>query len=448
MENSCDNICYEDAYHHIITSYALGKKQSKQALRGVLALLGNPHKGKKYVHAAGTNGKGSVCAYIASALQEAGYNVGLYGSPHLNAFNERFKIDGEDISNGEMARHIGKVMSAEKQFFGESGKRLSYFNLLTLCAFTWFDERKPDYIVLETGLGGRLDTTNIIGKPLVSVITKISLDHVEQLGGTVEKIAAEKAGIIKKNGMTALYHQDDNVYDVIHATCEKRNNRLLYPDDLAITVSESGTGGTTFSVKCKYFEYKDLRLSMPGIFQTENAACALTAIEALRGRGVNISDEAIREGLRKAFWPGRMEIFTSPGKPDVILDGAHNSDKIVRLRESVERYYGGREITVVFAAMKDKSFGEMAAMITGTPGVKRIYITQPVYKKRAAEPGEIAIHAAAGVDVILEPDHMAAIESAIRETGAGGVVCVCGSLYLVGDVRGVVMGIYDEQRDK
>jgi dihydrofolate synthase/folylpolyglutamate synthase len=276
----------------------------------------------------------------------------------------------------------------------------------------------------------------------LAVITKIGLDHTEILGKTIREITVDKAGIIKKNCKVALHFQSDEVYNIVRDICAENDAELYLAKKPEITVKRADIYGSEFDVSCEYFDYKGIKLKMPGEYQRQNAVCALTSVHALRASGVAVSDGAVRRGLYETVWPGRMELIKTAPRVTV-LDGAHNADGIRELDRSLREYFGGGHLTVVFAAMKDKPCGEMVGLLTKNPDVKNIVFTMPEYKDRAEDPEKLASYADKrdGLRVFTEPDYKAAADLAAEitpEQSGRGVICFCGSLYLAGNVRAYI----------
>lgn len=311
--------------------------------------LGNPQKDLTFIHVAGTNGKGSFCAMTASILQAAGYRTGLFTSPYIRTFNERMVVDGEMISKEELAELTAFVRPIAD---GMTDKPTE-FELITAIAFLYFQRHGCVVVVLETGMGGRLDATNVIEAPLLTVITGIGLDHTAFLGNTIDDIAAEKAGIIKQN-VPIVFGGDDGA-EVIAATAKEKKAPYWQVDYAPLTVHDYTLDGTVFD----YADYKNVTVSLLGTYQPRNAAVVLTAVDALRGLGLAIPDEAVRQGLSVVTWSGRFEILSRD--PLVIFDGAHNAQGIAAAVDSIRRYFGDRKVLVLTGVLQDKDYRAIAA---------------------------------------------------------------------------------------
>ncbi len=386
----------------------------------LMRLLGNPQEGLHCIHVAGTNGKGSTCAFLESMLLEAGYTVGKYISPNLVRVNERITYCGEEISDEDLNRLLKKIEAVIPDAEKALHDKISQFEIWTAAMFCYFAEKQPDYVVLETGLGGEFDATNVISGNVMSVLTQIDIDHVEYLGDTIEKIAKTKSKIIKKrceSGVTVVSNQDNGAIPVIRAEANACGTKLIVPE---IAVSE---GTEEIYEVISYGNMKHLRLGLGGIYQIENASTAIAAALAL-----GLSEDAIRFGLLHAKNPARFEMIGQ--NPPVIYDGGHNPNGVRSLKSSIDRYYPERDRTVVFACMADKEFLPSLEMLND--GHSKFVFTTVQNNPRAM--GAEALCEAAAKDGIMgewAPNLKAAIELA-REKG--NLVVVCGSLYLYADL--------------
>ena len=340
-------------------------KPGLERIRALCDALGNPQDTLRFVHVAGTNGKGSFCAMTASVLQAAGYRTGLFTSPYIKVFNERMMVDGEMISNEELAELTAYV----RPIADAMTDKPTEFELITALAFVYFQRHGCDVVVLEAGMGGRLDSTNIITSPLLSVITGVALDHVAFLGDTVEKIAAEKAGIIK-DGTPILYGGEDAVAEaVIAAVATEKSAPYRRVDRIALSVAHSDLDGTVFS----YGGYEDLRLSLLGLYQPYNAATVLTAVQWLNACGLSIPPDAVRKGLSAVSWPGRFEVLSRD--PLVIFDGAHNAEGIAAAVRSILHYFADKKVYVLTGVLQDKDYHAIAADLAGV--ASRAFVLTP-----------------------------------------------------------------------
>ena len=379
-----------------------------------MAKLGNPQESLKVIHVAGTNGKGSTCAFLQHILMAADFKVGVFTSPHLHRYNERIVIGSKPISDSDFARWLYIVAKA-------ADKRPSFFEILTCMAFAYFAEKSVDIAIIETGIGGRLDSTNVTKRSLLSVITAPGYDHQELLGETLSEIASEDAGIIKEDCPVAVY--PTSVLPVIESIAKDKNAFLYYIGDCAeITDKSFSLNGTEFSVKTAYFSYQSLRIRLLGEHQVHNAVHALLCAKAL-----NIADEAaIRKGLARCRWPGRFELMSQ--EPYVILDGAHNVDGARIFTEALIHYFTGRHIVLVVGISKHKDYRNILFYLQAAADT--VVCTCARFKAMPAED----LAACVKKPVIIEKDCNKALRLAVKLAGPEGVVAVAGSLYLVGDL--------------
>ena len=347
--------------------------------------LGDPQENLHYVHIAGTNGKGSACVMTQSILTAAGFRTGLYISPHLDQFNERLSIDGQMISDADLRRLAARVRAAAKTL----GEEPTDFEMITAMAFCWFEEQRCDLVVLEVGMGGRLDATNVISHPEVCAIMHIGLDHTEFLGDTVEKVAAEKAGILKPGADCVLYHQLPGVMDVVSRRFTEVNGsgssakivaQLVPTDPTAFTAHARSIDGQVFDYRGR----EGLRIGLLGNYQMENAMAVLDIIDCLIRRGWGIMENAIRAGLAQATWPGRFEVLSR--EPLLIVDGAHNPNGVEALVDTIRAYFPDQKINFVMGVMKDKDYHTMLRLIA--PYAAR-FITELPDAHRALQPKEL-----------------------------------------------------------
>jgi dihydrofolate synthase / folylpolyglutamate synthase len=425
-----NRMTYDEALKFIHSTRKLGWKLGLDNMRNLLELMGNPHKRLKYVHIAGTNGKGSTAAMISSILMEAGYNTGLYTSPYIVNFNERMQVNGKEISNEKLASITEYVKENIDIIVDRGDSHPTEFEIVTAIAFQYFFDMKCDVVVLEVGMGGRFDSTNIIDPPLAAVITSISFDHMQYLGDTLEKIAFEKAGIIKNETDVILYPQVDGVRKVVEQSCLNTGSVLHEVDFGSLSVTHYDENGQVFS----FDKYKDLKISLIGDHQAKNAAVAIKTVEMLRSKGLNISDELIYKGLKNARWPGRFEIIKK--NPLFIIDGAHNAEKIEALRSTLVKYFPGKSFTFIIGVLEDKDYKEMFKAIAVM--ADRIITVTPL-SERALPAKELAqllklyCKNVSSSDTIEE-----AIRTSIEASYPHGVICAFGSLYLIGEIRNAV----------
>jgi len=387
--------------------------------------LGHPERALRALHVAGTNGKGSTCAFASRALEAAGLKVGLYTSPHLVRFHERIQVNGRPIEDGALGARVLEVLERYRRR-DERPFPLTYFELGTLVAFRHFAEERVDVAVLETGLGGRLDATNRC-RPLVTAITPISFDHMEWLGRTLGAIAGEKAGILKPGVPALCAAQPPEALEVLEAAAAGARAPLsLQGRDFDLDAAMTYRG--------RAWTLEGLELSLRGPHQRQNAAVALACLEALAGRGVPVTPEAAREGLRTARWPGRLEeVPLSPGAPLLLLDGAHNPAGAQALAAALDALYPGRRVHAVFAVLADKDLEGMALALF--PRCASLHLC-PLPSPRSLAPAAYADRARALCpDVAEYPSVAEALAGAAARARGDDLVLAAGSLVLVGEAR-------------
>ncbi len=317
--------------------------------------LGNPERKLKFVHVAGTNGKGSFCSMLESVLRNAGYRTGLYTSPFIKEFNERMRVNDENIGKEQLARITERV----RPIADGMKDKPTEFELITAIAFEYFLEEGCNVVVLEAGMGGRLDSTNIIRDPLLSVITGIALDHTAFLGDTVEKIASEKAGIIKDGAPVLFGGSDKGAEDVIRNTANERGSQMTVVDYEKLNVNSALLNGTNFDYKSRH----GVEIKLLGLYQPRNASVVLEAIDILKKRGLIISEEAITRGLSEAKWPARFEIINEKD-PLIIFDGAHNPEGISSAVKSIKHYFKDEKVYILTGVLKDKDYDFIAGELS------------------------------------------------------------------------------------
>lgn len=413
----------EEAVNFIHQRAWRGSKPGLSRTEKLLALLGDPQERTPCVHIAGTNGKGSTAAMLSSVLTAAGYKTGLFTSPYISRFNERIKIDGEDIPDaalGELTDRLAPLALSMED-------RPTEFELVTVIAFEHFAREGCDIAVLETGMGGRLDSTNVIRRPLCSVITNIGLDHTRELGDTATLIAAEKAGIIKENRPTVIYDLPENVRRVIENRCEEKDSPLVRADFGELRPISDGIGGQRFSYKA----FSGLYTPLLGAHQLKNAAVALETIEVLRRQGFDIPEKAVAEGLSAARWPARFELLAK--EPFFVVDGGHNPQCAEAVADNLRRYFPGRRKVVLMGVLRDKDF---KAMLRALLPEAEEFVTITPNSPRALEAPELArAITGLGRPARLAGSVIEGIETAIALAGKDGAVCSVGSLYTAGEVR-------------
>ena len=341
---------YTEALEYIHSICWTFTKPGLERISVLCEKLGNPQDELRFIHVAGTNGKGSFCSMLDSVLRHAGCKTGLFTSPYIKVFNERMQFCGENIVDDELA----EITEYVKPFADSMEDKPTEFELITAIGFEFFKRKKCDVVILEAGMGGRLDSTNIIKSSLLSVITGISLDHTAFLGDTVEKIAAEKAGIIKENGSVLFGGNSKSVEEVIKAKAAEMNADYHFADKSELEITSSDLSGSTFN----YLGFKEVKLPLLGLYQPWNAANVLCALEILKGKGFTVSEEAVRAGLLAARWPARFEIISRD--PIIIFDGAHNPEGIETAVRSIKRYFGDKKVCILTGVMRDKDYNYIA----------------------------------------------------------------------------------------
>lgn len=423
----------ESALEFIHKTVWLGSKPGLERTRKLLSLMGNPHKKLKFVHVAGTNGKGSTCSCIASILKEAGFKVGLYTSPYINVFNERMQIDGEMISDSQLCSLCEYIKPLSDSMTEDMPTE---FELITCLAMEYFYRNGCDIVVLEVGMGGELDSTNVIDSPEACAICAIDLDHTTFLGDTVEKVAKAKAGIIKKGTRVALYDCEGCVYDVFDKKCRETGAELKKAGFEKITNLVLGQNNISFD----YGKYKNIKLSLAGTYQPKNAAVAITVIELLRQAGYSIKDESIYEGLKKVSWLGRFEILGEG--PVFILDGAHNPHGMRGTVNSLVTRFPDRKIHFVVGAMADKDVTSMMEMLTELADT--FYAVTPD-NTRALKAEKLAeLLQEMGARAFFFDSVEEGVKAAIKAAGKDGIIACLGSLYFSGEIRKA----YNKCKDK
>lgn len=417
---------YTEALAFINGRLQFGIHPGLRRIERLCALLGNPQDTLKIVHVAGTNGKGSVSTMLSSIFQESGYKTGLFTSPYITDFCERIQVDGQPVSQDALVKMVERIRPYVLQM-EEEGQVVTEFEMITAVAFQYFADSQCDIVVLEVGLGGRLDSTNVIARPLVSVITSISLDHTAILGGTIAQIAAEKAGIIKENGVTVTTSgQPMEALEVIMQESAKKHNVLRTPNLGAIRPAETGLFGNAFEYGGQSFA-----TGLPGAHQIQNAVLAIEAARAVHSGGFPVSETAVRDGIQKAALPARLEVLSR--NPLVILDGAHNTGGMKALCEFLIQNKGHRKITAVMGMLSDKNYREIVAQIA--PLCQSV-IAVPIDNPRALSPEVLGGEAAKYCkDVSACHTYTEALDRAIGEVDPNKMTIICGSLYLAGAIR-------------
>lgn len=398
----------------------------------LLRRLGNPQDDLKVIHVAGTNGKGSVSKYLEEGLSACGYKMGLYTSPYIETFNERIRYDGADISDEDLEYYGQKVVSAAEAMVADGLDSPTEFEVVTAIAFLYFADRQADITILEVGLGGIGDSTNVVKSPLASVITSISYDHMAQLGSSLAEIAVNKAGIIKTGCPVIANVPQRDAAKIIARKAYAMGSRLYDISGIRAAVSDETPFSQKVSMELYEKSYSDVEISMVGRHQAENLKTALATLEILRKSGaVKLDREALYEGLKRARQPGRFEVISED--PLVIIDGAHNEAGAQVLQETMAQHFAGKKILLVAGILADKEIDSIVKFLTKI--TDHIIVTEPDNpRKLAAE--KLAGHVADfGVAAEAVPDVEAAVHRAKELADGYDVILFAGSLYLIGDVR-------------
>lgn len=424
---------YREAMEYVEYLQRYGSVPGLQNMQRLCERLGNPQEGLRFVHIAGTNGKGSVLAYVSTVLQKAGYRVGRYISPTILDYRERFQINSRTIAKTELCRYLERIKEIAEQMESAGLTHPTPFEIETAIAFLYFLDKKCDIVVLETGLGGSLDATNIINTTLCAVFASISMDHMAVLGDSLEKIAKQKAGIVKDNCRIVTCRQKDEVMQVIEDEAREHNCSLTIADVGRVSHIKYGLGKQYFS----YGMYKKLEITMSGQFQIDNAIVAIEVINALCSEGFKVSDEQLKAGLMQTTWLGRFSIIGK--KPLFIVDGAHNEDAAQRLAQSIRLYFTNKKIIYIMGVLADKEYDKI---IQSTYELAQHIITvKPPHNARALDGYELAREVKEYHNSVTVADSlMEAVEMAYLLIGKdnNAVIIAFGSLSFLGELIHIV----------
>ena len=419
---------YQEALAYIHAVHWQGHKPGLDRTRALLAALGDPHKGLRFVHVAGTNGKGSTAAMLDSCLRCAGYRVGLFTSPYINRFNERIQVDGVPIPDGDLVRLVEQVRPAASAMADVPTE----FELITALGMLYFAQERCDIVVLEVGLGGALDSTNVIDPPACAVITALGMDHVKELGPTLADIAAAKAGIIKPGSPVVSYGGAPEADRVIAAAAAACGAPLTVADFARLTLRGAGLEGQTFD----YDGLTGLTLPLLARYQPRNAVVAIEALRALRARGWQIPDSAIRQGLAQVRWPGRFELLRRD--PPFLLDGSHNAHGMRATADSLQALFPGEKFVFLVSIMADKDADEMLRLLLP---LAKGFVTVTAPSPRAIPASELAARIEALGGRAEPAGGIPAAVARVWELAAGGPAAALGTLYFSGEVREAVAGL-------
>lgn len=412
----------------------LGSKPGLSRTRELLALLGDPQRSLRFIHIVGTNGKGSTAAMLSEILKREGYRVGTFVSPYIVCFNERIQVGGEPIPDERLAAIVEKV----RVFADRMQDPPTEFELITAVGFLYFLECGCDIVVLEAGMGGALDSTNVIEAPLVSVFTSIGLDHREQLGDTVPEIARTKAGILKEGSAAVFYGEEEEALPVLQEECQKKKIQLIIPDRSKLAVKACGINGGVFDYK----RLPEVKVALAGIHQIYNALTVIETAAVLNEKGFHVSERALREGLAAVKWPARFELLSE--NPAVIFDGAHNVNGVTALAGNIKAFFGEKKLTVLMGVMADKEHREMLDLIA--PFTEVLYTVTPE-NPRALPAEALAEEAiACGIPAQAVCLDAAGVRTVLDHLNENDILLIMGSLYMYGDISAIIKELSLEYR--
>ncbi len=418
---------YEEAMEYIHGTLKFGTRLGLENIGKLMDFMGNPQKKLRFVHVAGTNGKGSTTSFISNILISAGYKTGIFTSPYIQRFTERIKIDNNEIEPKELTEIINFVKSKIGMMADEGFEHPTEFEIITAVAFEYFYRNNCDIVVLEVGLGGRYDSTNVIEAPEVCVITTISLDHTDRLGNTIAEIAYQKAGIIKPNSYTVIYPQMQEAEEVFEEVC-KSQNAILHKTNLdTLKLIEYSLEGQLFNYK----NYKNLNIRLLGDHQMFNAALAIDACEILINKGFNIDYNNIKDGLSKTTWPGRLEIINK--NPLILIDGAHNFEGGQALNAALDKYFADNNKIFIVGFLKDKDYQKTMDMLAKKA---KLIITVTPNNERALQSNELSNVLKQYSDNVMDGITLEnSLKLAYKNIDEHSIICVFGSLYMIGEIR-------------
>ncbi|MCD7747543.1 MAG: bifunctional folylpolyglutamate synthase/dihydrofolate synthase [Firmicutes bacterium] len=415
---------YENALEYIHSINWRGSRPGLSRIRELCRRLDNPQQGLKFIHVAGTNGKGSFCAMLSSVLTASGYKTGLFISPYVTDFTERMSVDGTPVSHDELAEIIEKI----RPLADSMDDPPTEFELITATAFEFFAKKKCDIVVLEVGLGGRLDSTNIINPPVLSVITEISLDHTAILGKTIPEIAREKAGIIKYPSPVLFAGSATDALDVIENVSSSLGCELYTPDYSAIKLKETSVTGSVFD----FGDLHDVKIPLAGLYQPRNAAAVIEAARILALHGFGITEDSIRRGLFSTVWHARFELLSR--EPTVIYDGGHNPQGVTAAVESLSALFPDIKVTALSGVMSDKDY--KTTVDIASPKIARVFTVKPNNPRSLGADAYADAFAGAGVDSVSCDSIEAGVALAVADAEKNSrPLYIFGSLYMYADVR-------------
>lgn len=429
---------YKEALEYIQGTKTFGSKLGLDRIKMLVDLLGNPEKGMQVIHVAGTNGKGSTIAFMSSVLCQAGYKVGIYTSPGLYNFNDRIKINQKEIDDESVGKITGKIKEKIEVMLAQGFEHPTEFEIMTALALVYFKEEECDLVILEVGLGGRLDSTNVIKAPMLAVITPVDFDHMDILGNTIEEIAKEKAGILKRGTRLILSPQREEAEVVILKRAERFDIPVHKVDFSSIKPIAWDINTQCFSV-----DQEEYKTSILGYHQIQNALVAIEALYALETLGVRVPQDALKKGLVMARWPARFEILDKD--PLVVIDGAHNLQGVQILKENLKAYFGDKEIIFIMGVMRDKNYTEMIKELK--PLMHKVYTVTP-NNNRALSAIELQkVLEEEGIDSKACLGITSALEASLKDVSENQIICAFGSLYFMGELRASYLSL-EENKDE
>lgn len=416
----------------LYSRHSYGIKFGLEPMLAVMSAMGNPHLDLNFIHVAGTNGKGSVCAMMESVLRHSGLKTGFYSSPHLSEFNERITAGGRKIDDSRLVALIDMVAAHSSDYAKHPGGReLTFFEFVTAMAFAHFKAENTDVVILETGMGGRLDATNVVN-PIVSIITCVTMEHAEYLGNTIPQIAREKAGIIKQNRPVVTGNMDNDATAVVREVAASLNAPVIRADDtVSITLKKRDIHGQRMTIETGSASYGSILLPLHGKHQTDNCAIAVAGLEVFASaQNIELEAEAVKAGLQNTVWPARFQVLSR--NPPVILDGAHNPAAAMALTRTLRDLFKNQPVGLIMGMCSDK---DIDGFLSHFKGLASICWAVKINNPRGRSASDIAQKAS----VVCRQVHESTLEKALIDSKEwakteNGVVCICGSLFLCGEV--------------
>ncbi|MTI65123.1 MAG: bifunctional folylpolyglutamate synthase/dihydrofolate synthase [Firmicutes bacterium] len=429
---------YNEALDYIHSTGKFGSKLGLDNIKVLLDLLDNPQRDLKYIHVAGTNGKGSTSSFMSNILAKEGYKVGLFTSPYLEKFTERIRINNDYIPKERLAQLTKEVKDKIKKMLDRGYAHPTEFEIVTAIALKYYSEEEIDIVILEVGLGGRYDATNVIEDSLVSVLTPISYDHINVLGDTLEKIAWEKAGIIKENNLVVSYPQEVEAQNVIKNIVKEKNGKLVVSPLENINIKNNDSFGSTFDFTYKDFEFKNLSINLLGFYQIYNASLALTVLLTLKEKGlIKLKESSIKKGLKSTTWNGRLEIISK--NPNILIDGAHNIEGAKGLKKTLLESLEYDRLILGIAMLKDKDVENVLKEII--PLTDTVIVTEVKGNPRALKAEELKEKIKKyNSNCIIKKNINKAVYESLNLVSSNDLIVFSGSLYLIGDVRTIIKG--------